>query len=299
MEIKSIHIQLITGDSGKPLRYTNARPKFDYSQVGIQGSSRLKLSPEKFCRNVVTPFLNQLRGEFSPSMSGAERAKEIYRRGQLLGIWKKLEKPAAMYQVAAGSFRLYGQMDKLPMVTDAVYCGPLFGIYVETDSGRLEFYGTTDYREPVPENPEEILLWLMSYNPISMRVLPSSGSVVKTYRGVGNGIHCFDFSTSNFYSVVRDFLTVYAGRLSGWLEQTLSKQWYLFCNQAIWVDQDKVTVNTKPSLNQGLLNHIRRVQFAEPFRHDRPAGFLWRHYLPDWNWDEFYFTSQFEIMEDQ
>ena len=290
MEINSIHIQLITGDSGKQLRYTNVRPKFDYSWVGIQGSSRLKLSPGKFCRNVVTTFLNQVQGEFSPSTSGAQRAKELYRRGRLLRIWNKLEKPAAMCQLEVG---------KLPMVTDAVYCGPLFGIYVETDSGRVEFYGTTDYREPVPEDPEELLLWLTSYNPISMRVIPLDGSAVKTYRSVGDGVHCFDFSTCDFYSVVRNFLTVYTSRPSNWLEQTLSKQWDEFCNLAGWVDQDKVTVNTKPALSQGLLDHIRRVQFAEAFRADRPGGFLWRRYLPDWDWDEFYFTSQFEIMEGQ
>ena len=290
MEINSIHIQLITGDSGKQLRYTNVRPKFDYSWVGIQGSSRIPLSPAKFCRNVVSPFLNQVSDEFSPSTSGAQRAKELYRRGRLLRIWNKLEKPAAMCQLEVG---------KLPMVMDAVYCGPLFGIYVETDSGRVEFYGTTDYREPVPEDPEEILLWLTSYNPISMRVIPLDGSAVKTYRSVGDGVHCFDFSTCDFYSVVRNFLTVYTSRPSNWLEQTLSKRWDEFCNLAVWVDPDKVTANTKPALSQGLLNHIRRVQFAEPFRHDRPGGFLWRRYLPDWDWDEFYFTSQFEIMEGQ
>ena len=290
MEINSIHIQLITGDSGKQLRYTNTRPKFDYSQAAIQGSTRVTLSPTKFSRNVVTPFLNQVRGEFSPSTPGAQRAKEIYRRGRLLRIWNKLEKPAGMCQLGIG---------KTPMVTDAVYCGPLFGIYVETDSGRMEFYGTTDYRELVPENPEEILNWLMSYNPISMRVIPSDGSAVKTYRSVGDGVHCFDFSTCDFYSVVRNFLTVYTSRPSNWLEQTLSKRWDEFCNLAVWVDPDKVTANTKPALSQGLLNHIRRVQFAEPFRHDRPAGFLWRGYLPDWDWDEFYFTSQFKIMEGQ
>ena len=290
MEIKSIHVQLISGDSGKQLRYTNVRPKFDYSWVSIQGSTRLKLSPEKFCRNVVTPFLNQVRGEFSPSTSGAQRAKELYRRGRLLRIWNKLEKPAAMCQLGIG---------KTPTVTDAVYCGPLFGIYVETDTERVEFYGTTDYREPVPEDPEELLLWLTSYNPISMRVIPSDGSAVKTYRSVGDGVHCFDFSTCDFYTVVRNFLTVYTSRPSNWLEQTLSKQWDEFCNLAGWVDQDKVTVNTKPALSQGLLDHIRRVQFAEAFRADRPGGFLWRRYLPDWDWDEFYFTSQFEIMEGQ
>ena len=290
MEIKSIHIQLITGNSGKQLRYSNTRPKFDYSQIGIQGSTRLKLSPEKFCRNVVTPLLNQVCGEFSPSTSGAQRAKELYRRGRLLRIWNKLEKPAAMCQLEVG---------KPPMVVDAVYCGPLFGIYVETDTGRVEFYGTTDYREPVPEDPEEILLWLTSYNPISMRVIPLDGSAVKTYRSVGDGVHCFDFSTCDFYSVVRNLLTVYTSRPSNWLEQTLSKQWDEFCNLAVWVDPDKVTANTKPALSQGLLNHIRRVQFAEAFRADRPGGFLWRRYLPDWDWDEFYFTSQFKIMEGQ
>ena len=299
MEIKSIHVQLITGDSGKQLRYTNTRPKFDYSQAAIQGSTRVTLSPTKFCRNVVTPFLNQVRGEFSPSTPGAQRAKEIYRRGRLLRIWKKLEKPAAMCQLGNGSFRLCDRIGKMPKVTDAVYCGPLFGIYVETDTGRVEFYGTTDYREQVPENPEEILNWLTSYNPISMRVIPSDGSVVKTYRSVGDGVHCFDFSTCDFYSVVRDFLTVYTSRPSNWLEQTLSKQWDEFCNLASWVDQDKITVNTKPALSQGLLNHVRRVQFAEAFRADRPGGFLWREYLPDWDWDEFYFTSQFEIKEGQ
>ena len=290
MKIKSIHIQLITGDSGKQLCYTNVRPKFDYSQVGIQGSSRIPLSPAKFCRNVVSPFLNQVSDEFSPGTSGAERAKELYRRGRLLRIWNKLEKPAAMCQLG---------FHKTPTVTDAVYCGPLFGIYVETDTGRVEFYGTTDYREPVPEDPEELLLWLTSYNPISMRVIPLDGSAVKTYRSVGDGVHCFDFSTCDFYSVVRNFLTVYTSRPSNWLEQTLSKRWDEFCNLAVWVDPDKVTANTKPALSQGLLNHIRRVQFAEPFRHDRPAGFLWRGYLPDWDWDEFYFTNQFEIMEGQ
>ena len=299
MEIKSIHVQLLTGDSGKQLRYTNTRPKFDYSQAAIQGSTRVTLSPTKFCRNVVTPFLNQVHGEFSPSTSGAQRAKEIYRRGRLLRIWKKLEKPAAMCQLGNGSFRLCDRIGKMPMVTDAVYCGPLFGIYVETDTGRVEFYGTTDYREQVPENPEEILNWLTSYNPISMRVIPSDGSAVKTYRSVGDGVHCFDFSTCDFYSVVRDFLTVYTSRPSNWLEQTLSKQWDEFCNLASWVDQDKITVNTKPALSQGLLNHVRRVQFAEAFRADRPGGFLWREYLPDWDWDEFYFTSQFKIMEGQ
>ena len=290
MEIKSIHIQLIAGDSGKQLRYTNVRPKFDYSWVGIQGSSRIPLSPAKFCRNVVSPFLNQVSDEFSPGTSGAERAKEIYRRGRLLRIWNKLEKPAGMCQLGIG---------KTPMVTDAVYCGPLFGIYVETDSGRMEFYGTTDYREPVPEDPEELLLWLTSYNPISMRVIPLDGSAVKTYRSVGDGVRCFDFSTCDFYSVVRNLLTVYTSRPSNWLEQTLSKRWDEFCNLAVWVDPDKVTANTKPALSQGLLNHIRRVQFAEAFRADRPGGFLWRRYLPDWDWDEFYFTSQFKIMEGQ
>lgn len=298
MEIKSIHVQLISGDSGKQLRYTNVRPKFDYSQVGIQGSSRIPLSPAKFCRNVVSPFLNQVSDEFSPGTSGAERAKELYRRGRLLRIWNKLEKPAAYYTVVS-RWKLHDRIGRIETVTDAVYCGPLFGIYVETDSGRMEFYGTTDYRELVPENPEEILNWLMSYNPISMRVIPSDGSAVKTYRSVGDGVHCFDFSTCDFYSVVRNFLTVYTSRPSNWLEQTLSKRWDEFCNLAVWVDPDKVTANTKPALSQGLLNHIRRVQFAEPFRHDRPAGFLWRGYLPDWDWDEFYFTNQFEIMEGQ
>ena len=298
MEIKSIHVQLISGDSGKQLRYTNVRPKFDYSQVGIQGSSRIPLSPAKFCRNVVSPFLNQVSDEFSPGTSGAERAKEIYRRGRLLRIWNKLEKPAAYYTVVS-RWKLHDRIGRIETVTDAVYCGPLFGIYVETDSGRMEFYGTTDYREPVPEDPEEILLWLTSYNPISMRVIPLDGSAVKTYRSVGDGVHCFDFSTCDFYSVVRNFLTVYTSRPSNWLEQTLSKRWDEFCNLAGWVDQDKVSVNTKPALSQGLLNHIRRVQFAEAFRADRPGGFLWRRYLPDWNWDEFYFTSQFEIMEGQ
>ena len=298
MEIKSIHIQLLTGEPGKQLRYTNTRPKFDYSQVGIQGSTRVTLSPTKFCRNVVTPFLNQVRDEFSPSTSGTQRAKEIYRRGRLLRIWNKLEKPAAYY-TAVSRWKLHDRISRIEKVVDAVYCGPLFGIYVETDTGRVEFYGTTDYREQVPENPEEILNWLTSYNPISMRVIPSDGSVVKTYRSVGDGVHCFDFSTCDFYSVVRDFLTVYTSRPSNWLEQTLSKQWDEFCNLAGWVDQDKVTVNTKPSLSQGLLNHVRRVQFAEAFRADRPGGFLWRGYLPDWDWDEFYFTSQFEIMEGQ
>ena len=85
MEIKSIHIQLITGDSGKQLRYSNTRPKFDYSQVGIQGSTRLKLSPEKFCRNVVTPFLKQVCGEFSPSTSGAQRAMRTIVTGKQIG----------------------------------------------------------------------------------------------------------------------------------------------------------------------------------------------------------------------
>lgn len=276
MQIKNVHIELIQNRDGSGIRIPVTLTNNDFRDYDDLPYKDGVHNAAKYYNIRVRPVLAYMRLNPDKAFRGVKTARAFSRA---IERYNEAE-------LTRQSCRFSGQRVR----NDAFYVTGLFCVYVTTDTGWTEFYGVMD---PCPATTgEDVLKHLMTYIPISMRVYDAATGQVRTQRSLGDGVHSFDFTSSSHYDALRAFLKVWQGKSTTWVNESLADAWEAFCQAMGGPTPPAVKLGGHNDWQQGLVNHIRRVVLAEPFRADRPVGYFWRKAMPLFDFGEFYFENQ-------